>query len=73
MNDPYDLSCQFFTSDIFEAIHVTGDNSTSNSDGSLYEKALGTPNNGHESAFCKGKHILMIFTIAKLYSEYLCE
>ena len=47
----YDLwmTCQFFTSDICEAIHVTGDNSTSYSEGGLYlptnERASGAPNN----------------------------
>ena len=39
----------FFTSDICEAIHVTGDNSTSNSEGGLYllsdERASDAPNN----------------------------
>ena len=39
----------FFTSDICEAIHVTGDNSTSNSERGLYllsdERASGAPNN----------------------------
>ena len=92
----------FFTSDICEAIHVTGDNSTSNSDGGLYllsdERASGAPHNpvwkhsggkrfifndggssgwriGQESGlttgnyYCRGKHILVIFTIASLYSE----
>ena len=43
------MTCQFFTSDICEAIHVTGDNSTSNSEGGLYllsdERASGAPNN----------------------------
>ena len=111
MNYPYNLSCQFFTSDICEAIHVTGDNSTSNSDGGLYlptvKRASDAPNSpvwknsarnrfifndlfifsdgssrgwriGPETSLtdgthcCKGKHILMIFTIATLYSEYLC-
>ena len=39
----------FFTSDICEAIHVTGDNSTSNSEGGLYllsdERSSDAPNN----------------------------
>ena len=94
-----------FLSDICEAIHVTGDNSTTNSEGGLYllsdKKASDAPNSpvwknsavnrfiftngnsdgwriGQESAltsgnyYCKGKHILMIFTIASLYPEYLC-
>jgi hypothetical protein len=89
----------FFTSDICEAIHVTGDNSTSNSDGGLYllsdERASDAPNspvwknsagnrfiftNGGSDGwrigdkeglttgnyYCKGKHILMIFTIASI-------
>jgi hypothetical protein len=38
----------FFTSDICEAIHVTGDNSTSNSEGGLYllsdERSSDAPN-----------------------------
>ena len=47
MNGTYNLSCQFFTSDICEAIHVTGD--TSNSEGGLYlptdKRAPDAPNN----------------------------
>ena len=95
----------FFTSDICEAIHVTGDNSTSYSEGGLYllsdERTSDAPNNpvwktftGNRFIFndgtaegwriskkedlttgnymCKGKHILIIFTIARLHSEYLC-
>ena len=84
-----------------EAIHVTEDNSHSNSEGGLYllsdERASDAPNNpvwkksggnrfifttggsegwrigaGEESLttgdyVCKGKHILMIFTIASMY------
>ena len=99
MNGPYNLSCQFFTSDICEAIHVTG--GTSNTEGGLYlptdKRASDAPNNpvwkmfagnrfifndggsagwrigaGEESLttgdyVCKGKHILMIFTIASMY------
>ena len=97
------MTCQFFTSDICEAIHVTGDNSTSNSEGGLYllsdERASDAPNNpvwkipgrnrfifndGYSEGwrigaksdladgnyYCKGKHILIIFTIASLYSEF---
>ena len=90
----------FFTSDICEAIHVTGDNSTSGSEGGLYvfsdERASDAPNNpvwknsaGNRFIFtdggsngwrigdkesltagdyyCKGKHILKIFTIVRRY------
>ena len=87
----------FFTSDICEAIHVTGDTS----EGGLYllsdKRASDAPNNpvwknsaGNRFIFndggsagwrigageetlttggyvCKGKHILMIFTIASMY------
>ena len=94
----------FFTSDICEAIHVTGD--SSNSEGGLYllseERASDAPNNpvwknsaGNRFIFndggsagwrigareetlttggyvCKSKHILMIFTIASIYSDYSC-
>ena len=99
------MTCQFFTSDICEAIHVTGDNSTSNSEGGLYllsdERASDAPNNpvwknsagnrfiftdGNSNGwrigdkkdltnggyYCKSKHILISFTIAKIYFEYLC-
>ena len=95
----------FSSSDICEAIHVSGDNSTSNSEGGLYvlsdERASDAPKSpvwknsagnrfifndggsagwriGPESSLsdgsytCKGKHIFKIFTIASLYSEYLC-
>ena len=46
MNYPYNLSCQFFTSDICEAIHVTGN--TSKSEGGLFlptdKRASDAPN-----------------------------
>ena len=93
-----------FTSELCQAIEVTGDTSTSNSEGGWYvlsdDRASDAPNSpvwknsagnrfifntggssgwriGRESDLadgsyrCRGKHILMIFAIASIYSEYL--
>ena len=95
----------FFTSDICEAIHVTGDTSTTYALAGLYElsneRSSGAPNSpvwknsagnrfiftdGNSNGwrigdkkdltnggyYCKSKHILISFTIAKIYFEYLC-